>query len=80
LPQSSRMNPYTAVQGTLTGQSRIRPVEGQVFGNTLLGVVEEFWECDPSAHPNGVCSTAFNLHFTGTRAKGDLLILSPELP
>jgi hypothetical protein len=69
------------VQGTLTGQSRIRPVAGPVFGNTILGILEEFWECDPDEHPDGVCTTASNLHYApGTRAKGDLLILSPELP
>jgi len=68
------------VQGTLTGQSRIRPVAGPVFGNTILGVLEEFWECDGSRHPDGICTTASNLHFTGTREQGDLLIISPELP
>jgi hypothetical protein len=65
-----------AVEGTLTGQTRIRPVEGTVAGNTVLGITEEFWECDTG--PQGVCTTGANLHFTGTRAKGDLLILSPE--
>jgi hypothetical protein len=68
------------VQGTLTGQSRIRTVAGPDFGNTILGVLEEFWQCDPERHPEGVCSTAANLHQTGTRDQGDLLIISPELP
>jgi hypothetical protein len=71
------------VQGTLTGQSRIRPVEGSVFGNTILGVLEEFWGCELSPGISGfnsTCSASANLHFTGTRQKGDLLILSPELP
>jgi hypothetical protein len=50
-----------AVQGTLTGQTRIRGVEDtdQIHGHTLLGVAEEFRD--------GGGSTAFNLHFHGTR-------------
>ena len=50
-----------AVQGTLTGQTRIRGVEDedQIHGHTLLGVAEEFRD--------GGGSAAFNLHFQGTR-------------
>jgi len=50
-----------AVQGTLTGQTRIRGVEDedQIHGHTLLGVAEEFRD--------GGGSAAFNLHFQGSR-------------
>jgi len=69
------------VQGTLTGQSRIRPVAGPDRANGILGILEEFWACDPNSHPFGTCSTASNLHFAGQRTdKEDRLILSPELP
>jgi hypothetical protein len=69
------------VQGTLTGQSRIRSVEGPNRANGVLGILEEFWECDPSAHPGGTCTDASNLHFAGERTdKEDQLILSPDLP
>lgn len=64
------------VQGTLTGQTRIRPVAGATLGNTVLAVTEEFW--DFSDGPGGRFSDAANVHFTGTRALGDLLILNPE--
>jgi hypothetical protein len=64
------------VQGTLTGQTRIRPVSGSTLGNTVLGVTEEFWSSEFG--PGGRFSDAANLHFTGTRDLGDLLILNPE--
>ena len=64
------------VQGTLGGQTRIRPVEGATQGNGVLAVAESFWTCDSG--PDGVCSAAANVHFTGTTTKPDQLILSPE--
>jgi len=69
------------VQGTLTGQSRIRSVAGPDRANGVLGILEAFWECDPSRHPDGICTAASNLHFAGERTdKEDRLILSPDLP
>jgi hypothetical protein len=52
-----------AVQGTLTGQTRIRPVIGSELdvGHGLLGVAEEF---TGPRFPRS--SAASNLHFTGT--------------
>jgi hypothetical protein len=64
------------VEGTLSGQTRIRSVEGATTGNTILGVTEEFWSS--SNGPGGRYSTATNLHFVGSRNKPDQLILSPE--
>jgi hypothetical protein len=63
------------VQGTLAGQTRIRPVESATRGNGVLAVAESFWTCDSG--PDGVCSAAANVHFTGTTTKPDQLIL-PE--
>ncbi len=65
------------LEGTLTGQTRIRPVEGASSARAVLGVVEEFWSC--SSGPRGLCTSAANLQFipgTLTRPKGDRLILS----
>ena len=58
-----------SVQGTLTGQTRIRAVTGSELdvGHGLLGVAEEFIEGG---------SDAFNLHYAGTvPAKSDVVIL-----
>jgi hypothetical protein len=57
------------VQGTLTGQTRVRPVIGSELdvGHGLLGVAEEFVAGG---------SDAFNLHYAGTTpAKSDVVIL-----
>ncbi len=58
-----------AVQGTLTGQTRIRGVanQDQTQGHTLLGVAEEFRADGGSA--------AVNLHFQGTRPQSDFIYL-----
>lgn len=50
------------VQGTLTGQTRIRGVTGPVAANGygLIGVAEEFY--GPSLGSRAVASDAFNLH------------------
>lgn len=66
------------VQGTLAGQTRIRPVAGQTLANAVLGIIEEFWTC--TSGPNGRCSSATNLHFTGTPDKRDEVVLSTGLP
>jgi len=75
-----------AVQGTLTGQTFIRPVVGATTGNTVLGIAEEFWtnempsaDMTPTNGAIGHFSTAGNLHFSGTRDVGDELILSTDV-
>lgn len=58
-----------AVQGTLTGQTRLRGVadQHQTHGHALLGVAEEFRE--------GGGTAAFNLHFQGRRPQSDFIYL-----
>jgi hypothetical protein len=60
-----------AVAGTLTGQTRIRPVDGSDpnRGDGLLAIAEQ--ELDHDHH------AAFNVHFTGTRSRFDYINLSP---
>lgn len=82
-----------SVQGTLSGQTRIRSVASPNASNTIIGVAEEFWKCGasaangfaavgsdgPCAGPNETSSTAANLHFAGTRTgPGDQILLSPQ--
>ncbi len=66
------------VQGTLTGQTRMRSVaktsSDPPVANTVMAVTEEFWDCTAG---NGACTDAGNVHFTGVREEmGDKLILS----
>jgi hypothetical protein len=58
-----------AVNGTLTGQTRLRGVSGDNtrYGYTLLGVAEEFRD--------GGGTAAFNLHFQGSRPQSDFVYL-----
>ena len=75
-----------AVQGTITGQTRIRPIltSDPNTGNGLLAVVEEFHCATPDA--NGSCagqsasrhhSGAFNVDYVGINAaKGDVVTYS----
>jgi hypothetical protein len=67
-----------AVQGTLSGQTRIRPVQGTTRANGVLGVAERFFSC--ASGPDNTCTSAENLHFTGSRNISDFIILSPDLP
>jgi len=61
------------VQGTLAGQTRIRPVAGATRANGILGVAEEFWT---SSGPGGLSTTAANIHFVGVNeTKGDLITI-----
>jgi len=61
------------VQGTLAGQTRIRPVATS-SANGILGISEERWDC--GSGPDGICTTASNLHFTGVNPdKGDTIVL-----
>jgi len=47
-----------AVQGTFSGQTKIRPVAGATTDNRVLAVSEEFWEC---ASAPGSCSNDHDL-------------------
>lgn len=64
-----------AVQGTLTGQTRVRPVQnGQAgIGNGVLAVLEEF-----RTDMNGTHSAAYNINYTGvTTNRGDFIRYLP---
>jgi hypothetical protein len=70
------------VQGTVSGQIRVRAVAGATQGNTVVGILEKFIdECDegPTNPLTGErqCSAASNLHFAGTRDQPDFLNISP---
>jgi hypothetical protein len=70
------------VQGTLTGQTRIRPVIGSELdvGHGLLGVAEEFMESPVRDGVSLVGSDAFNLNYAGTTLdKADVVVLPPDL-
>jgi len=63
------------VQGTLAGQTRIRPVASNGRANGVLGIAEEFWHRDG----NGVTkSGAYQLNISGSSELGDQIILSPN--
>jgi hypothetical protein len=62
-----------AVQGTLTGQTKIRPVAGATTDNRVLAVSEEFWECDTG--PNETCSAAANVNLIQGAGNGDQVCL-----
>ena len=71
-----------AVNGTLTGQTRIRGVadDKSTHGQALMGVAQEY-RCAPTSTLDncGIVSTAaFNLHSQGRRPQADLLLLAPE--
>jgi hypothetical protein len=64
-----------AVQGTATGQTRVRPVQnGQVgVGNGVLAVLEEF-----RTDITGTHSAAYNVNYTGVAAnRGDFIRYLP---
>jgi hypothetical protein len=65
------------VQGTLTGHTRMRPVDdgSPVHGNGLLGVVEEFHRTDVDSLLSTRASAAFQLHHVGVRADNDVVQL-----
>lgn len=52
------------VEGTLSGQTRIRSVGGSNTGNTILGIAEEFWstgdnnDCTAPGVPNACCTAS----------------------
>jgi hypothetical protein len=62
------------VQGTLTGHTRMRPVDdgSPIHGNGLLGVVEEFHRTDIDDLFSISGTAAFQLHHVGIRADNDV--------
>jgi hypothetical protein len=78
--QSCQRSVFSAfVNGTLSGQTRIRGVDSgsEEFGNGLLGVAEEFYR--PAGELEDVTATsssaAFNLHHVGIRDRIDIINL-----
>lgn len=62
-----------SVQGTLTGQTRVRPVGDANGANGVLAVAEEFWNTTTASS-----TTSTNVHFSGATTGGDQIILSPD--
>lgn len=58
------------VQGTIVGQTRIRPVPGAQLANGVLAIAEQRFD-------NG-STTASNIHFVGTALAGDVMGLHPD--
>jgi hypothetical protein len=69
-----------AVEGTLSGQTRIRSVENTTTANGVVGIAESFWKDKSGSiirfHPS---STAANLHFTGTHTNPDIISLPGDI-
>ena len=65
------------VNGTLTGQTRIRGVDDGVEGrgNGLLAVAEEFYRSNEGNILDSNSTTAFNVHYVGTRDRNDVMRL-----
>jgi hypothetical protein len=61
------------VQGTLSGQIKIRPVPGAATDNRVLAVSEEFWDC--TGGPDGRCSAATNVNLIPGAGNGDQVCL-----
>jgi hypothetical protein len=61
------------VQGTLSGQIKIRPVAGALTDNRVLAISEEFWEC--SGGPDAMCSAATNVNLVQGAGNGDQVCL-----
>ena len=70
-------NPFSIfnvnVQGTLSGQTRIRAVAGSTRANGIIAVAERFMSCREDLP----CTSAENVHFTGVRGE-DRISLSPD--
>jgi len=64
-----------SVQGTLGGQTRVRPVGNANQSNGILGVLDERW-MSASSGPERTAAT--NVHFEGAVSIGDQMILSPD--
>jgi hypothetical protein len=61
------------VNGTLTGQTRIRAVSSGTEGRGVLGQLTEFHACETGV--DGVCTAATNLHQQGRRQFGDQIFI-----
>jgi len=61
------------VQGTLSGQTRIRGVDDNEdgHGNGLIAVAEEFYRAEVTDLGTVVSSDAFNTHQVGERSSAD---------
>lgn len=69
-----------SIQGTLTGQTRIRPVAGNeaTVGHGLLGIAEEASGSTLVGTPFELGSAAFNLNYVGTITRqADTVTVSP---
>ena len=66
------------VQGTLSGQIRIRPVPSATTDNRILAVSEEFWTC--ASGPDGTCSAAANVNLVPGIGNGDEICLEGATP
>ena len=64
------------VQGTMTGQTRIRPVASATSDRRVLAVSEAFFT-GGALCPNGVCSSAANTYFVPGTGVGDTLTIYP---
>ena len=62
------------VQGTLSGQSRLRAVSSATSAKGVVALLEEFWECELN---NPHCTTAANTHFSGSRSLSDTITMHP---
>ena len=61
------------VQGTLGGQTRVRPVGASDQGNGVLGVLVEDWTSSSTTK-----RAASNVHFFGSTSQGDQMVLSAD--
>ena len=76
--------PLTYRQDGLATQHNADFMRDPRFGDTILAVAEEFWDCtsgpqDPTTK-KGRCSDAANVHFQGSRDLGDTMVLPGDNP
>ncbi len=72
-----------ALQGTLTGQTRIRPVDdgSPAHGNGVVAVAEEFHRSDPDDLFSVRASAAFQVDHVGERTDPDFIVVpAPTFP
>ena len=65
-----------AVQGTLSGQTRVRPVPSATSDRRVLAVTEEFWQT-PGTCPASICTAAANTNMITGDGLGDTLTIYP---
>jgi len=67
-----------SVQGTISGQTRLRPVASATSDKRVLAVLEEFWfNGQSNVCPNDVCSAAANTVIVPGSGVGDTLVVPP---